>query len=451
MTTAAATKPALHRAATRSPITWVLSLYFVQGLPFFMVNVVAGLMFKSLGVGNEEIARWTGLLGLAWVFKPLWSPLLEAAPSQKWLVIAFQAVGALALAAMALALQMSVFFGAAIVVLAVASLASASHDIACDGLYIASLNAKSRAVYAGWLGACFNGAKLFAMGGLVILAGELEPKMGVAGAWGSTFVLAALVMGLLAAYHVWALPDTRAVRRSADVVSDGGVAARLGDTLADVLREFFKLKGVWLAIVFIVLFRAGEAQVQTIGPLFLKEARAAGGLGLATTEVGWSYGTAGTLAFLAGSVLSGYFTAWLGLRRALWTLVIAMNLPNLAFYALAVWQPESRGLIAAAVSLETFGYGFGFVAVILFMMQLVAGSRYQTAHYAIATGFMALGYVLFKTVSGDLQQALGYQHFFLWVLACAVPVFALLRWLPIKNEVEAAMATDEPAADAASV
>lgn len=420
--------------AGRSPATWVLSLYFLQGLPFFMVNVVAGLMFKSLGVANDDIARWTGLLGLAWVFKPLWSPLLEAAPSKKWLVIGFQVAGALALAAVALALQLPVFFAACIVVLAVAAIVSASHDIACDGLYIATLNAKSRAIYAGWLGACFNGAKLFAMGGLVILAGQLEKTLGVVPAWASAFGIAALVMAVLAGYHVWALPDTRAPAPVA------GQTHKLSGTLGDVVREFFRLPGVWWAIAFIVLFRAGEAQVQTIGPLFLKEARAAGGLGLATAEVGWSYGTAGTLAFLAGSVLSGYFTAWLGLKRALLTLVVAMNLPNLAFWLLAVAQPESLWLISAAVSLETFGYGFGFVAVILFMMQFVADSRYQTAHYALATGFMALGYVLFKTVSGDIQQWLGYRHFFLWVLLCSLPVFAMLRWLPIRAEDDPATA-----------
>ncbi|MEK8050438.1 MFS transporter [Ideonella sp. DXS22W] len=426
----------------RSPATWVLSLYFAQGLPFFMVNVVAGLMLKSLGVANEDIARWTGLLGLAWVFKPLWSPLLEAAPSQKWVVVACQAVGALALAGVALALKLPAFFAVVIAVLAAAAIASASHDIACDGLYIASLNAKARAQWSGWLGACFNGAKLAAMGGLVILAGHLEPTLGVAGAWGTAFGLAAATMALLAAYHAWALPDTRR--------SDAPAADGIGGTLVDVLRSFFQLPGVGWAIAFIVLFRAGEAQVQTIGPLFLKDAVAAGGLGLATTEVGWSYGTAGTLAFLAGSIASGYFTAWLGLKRALLTLIVAMNLPNLAFWLLAVAQPQQLWLISAAVSLETFGYGFGFVAVILFMMQFVAGSRYQTAHYALATGFMALGYVLFKTVSGDIQQALGYRHFFLWVLACAVPVFAMLHRLPIREEAPAeAGAGAAPAADPA--
>lgn len=411
-------------AAHRSPATWVLSLYFLQGLPFFMVNVVAGQALQSLGVANDEIARWTGLLGLAWAVKPLWSPLLEAAPSKKWLVVAFQFAGAAALGALAFSLQLPSFFVACVVALAFVSFFSASHDIACDGLYIASLNAKQRAIYAGWLGACFNGARLFAVGGLVIVAGQLEKTIGAAAAWTAVFVIAAVLMAVLAAYHVWALPDTRGEAREGGPKLD----------LADVVGSFFRLPGVWVAVLFIVLFRAGESQVQTIGPLFLKDARAAGGLGLTTTDVGLSYGTAGTLAFLTGSILSGYFTAWLGLRRALLPLLIAMNLPNAAFYALALWQPESLGVIAAAVSLETFGYGFGFTAVILFMMQFVAGSRYQTAHYALATGVMALGYVLFKTISGDIQKALGYQHFFLWVLLCAVPAFVLLRWLPVRDE-----------------
>lgn len=410
----------------RSPATWVLSLYFLQGLPFFMVNVVAGQALQSLGIANDEIARWTGLLGLAWAVKPLWSPLLEAAPSKKWLVVLFQFAGAAALAGAAFSLQLPSFFILCVAALALVSLFSASHDIACDGLYIASLNARSRAIYAGWLGACFNGARLFAVGALVIVAGELEKRIGAAAAWTAVFVIAAVLMAVLAAYHVWALPDTRALRAS------DTVAPKLD--LADVITSFFRLPGVWWAVLFIVLFRAGEAQVQTIGPLFLKDARAAGGLSLTTTDVGLSYGTAGTLAFLTGSILSGYFTAWLGLKRALLPLLIAMNLPNAAFYALAQWQPESLAVIAAAVSLETFGYGFGFTAVILFMMQFVAGSRYQTAHYALTTGFMALGYVLFKTISGDIQKTLGYQHFFLWVLLCAVPAFALLKWLPLRDE-----------------
>jgi len=407
-------------AARRSPITWVPSLYFAQGLPFYTVALIAGLMMKSQGVGNDQIARWTGLLGLAWVFKPLWSPLLEAAPNKKPLVIAFQCLGAVGLGLAALALQLPNWFAAIVAVLALVALASATHDIAADGLYIASLSAKQQAAYAGWQGAFFNAAKFIALGGLVILAGYLERRLPPAQAWAVIFAMLGAMMGLLAAYHLWALPDAlRSVR----------APGALADTLGDVLVSFFRKPGIWLAIAFIVLFRAGEGQIQTIGPLFLREARAAGGLGLSTDQVGIVYGTAGTVAFIAGSILGGYFTAWLGLRRALPFLIVAMNAPNLVFWWLGTALPSDLTVISLALGIEMFGYGFGFVGVILFIMQAVAPGPYQTAHYALGTGVMQLGFVLFKAISGDIQTALGYERFFLWVLVSALPVLVLSRFV----------------------
>jgi PAT family beta-lactamase induction signal transducer AmpG len=248
--------------------------------------------------------------------------------------------------------------------------------------------------------------------------------MAVAHAWMLIFGLLALAMAGLALYHLWSLPATRNVVPSAS-------ARGVWHTLADVIREFFGKPGIGLAILFIILFRAGEGQIQTIGPLFLREARNLGGLGLTTDEVGWVYGTAGTVAFLVGSVCGGYFTSWLGLKRAMFILILAVNLPNAVFYFLSTAAPTSLGVIATALSLEMFGYGFGFVGVILFIMQVVAPGRYATAHYALGTGVMQLGFVFFKMVSGDIQTALGYQHFFLWVLVSAIPVLVLSRFLTI--------------------
>jgi len=409
--------------ARRSPMFWVPTLYFAEGLPFYTVALIAGLMFKSMGESNETIARWTGMLGFAWVFKPLWSPLLEMARSKKWLVVAFQLIGAGALGGVALALQLPGYFAIAIAVLALVSLASATHDIAADGLYIASLSNKQQAAYAGWQGAFFNAAKFISLGGLVILAGTLEKRIGVAPAWTIIFGLLGLMMAALALYHLWSLPPVNNPERPK--------GADLFGTSCDVVVDFFRKPGIWLAILFIVLFRAGEGQIQTIGPLFLREARSAGGLGLSTDEVGVVYGSVGTAAFLVGSVLGGYFTSWLGLKRAMLFLILALNLPNLAFYFLAVATPSSLPVISAALGLEMFGYGFGFVGVILFIMQVVAVGKYQTAHYALGTGVMQLGMVLFKSISGDIQTALGYERFFLWVLLSAIPVLVLSRFVAI--------------------
>ena len=205
--------------------------------------------------------------------------------------------------------------------------------------------------------------------------------------------------------------------------------------LRDVLIDFFRKPGVWWAVLFIILFRAGEGQIQTIGPLFLRDSRAHGGLGLSIDQVGVVYGTVATIAFLAGSVLGGYFTSWLGLKRAIVPLILAVNLPNLVYYYLALTTPTSLTLITALLCVEMFGYGFGFVGVILFMMQVLAPGKYQTAHYALGTGVMQLGFMLFKFLSGDVQVRLGYEHFFLWVLACAAPVLLLAIWMPMRSRV----------------
>jgi PAT family beta-lactamase induction signal transducer AmpG len=209
--------------------------------------------------------------------------------------------------------------------------------------------------------------------------------------------------------------------------------AGVARTLKEVILDYFRKPGIWVSILFIILFRAGEAQVQTIGPLFLREAREAGGLGLSTSEVGAVYGTSGTIAFIIGSIAGGYFTSWLSLRRAILFLILAMNLPNLVFYFLSHSLPTDLTTIGVALSTEMFGYGFGFVGVILYMMQVVAPGKYTTAHYAFSTGVMQLGFVLFRWISGDIQMALGYKNFFVWVLLAAIPVAILSQFIPMES------------------
>jgi PAT family beta-lactamase induction signal transducer AmpG len=413
-------------ATARSPLTWVPSLYFAQGLPFYAVAIVAGQMFKSMGVANDDIAHWTAIIMSAWIFKPLWSPFLELASSKKLVVVTFQLLGGACLGMVGLALHLPMWFAACVVMLALVAICSATHDVACDGLYIASLDEKGQARYAGWTGTFFNAGRFIAAGGLLLLAGHFERDMGPAAAWTIVFCLVAAMMVGLGLYNSWALP------LAPNAAGTGRTAGAIAGTLWEVIVAYFKKPGIWVSIVFIILFRAGEAQVQTIGPLFLREARNLGGLGLTTAEVGAVYGTVGTVAFIVGSIAGGYFTAMLGLRRAMLALILAVNLPNAVFYYLSMAQPTDLTVVGACLSAEMFGYGFGFVGLILYMMQVVAPGKYQTAHYAFSTGIMQLGFSLFKYVSGDIQLALGYQHFFLWVLAAAVPVAVLSQLIPMQ-------------------
>lgn len=427
-----------HKAA-RSPSLWVPSLYLAQGLPFFAVMLLAGQMLKSMGMDNMEISHWTTWIGFAWVFKPLWSPFMELASSKKKMVVVFELAGGVCLGLVALALHLPFWFAACIAMLALVAVCASTHDIACDGLYIASLDEKRQAEYAGWTGTFFNAGRFIASGGLLVLAGYLEKTSGVVTAWTIIYCLLGAMMIVLGLYNSWALPQAK------NAVTSGTNAASIARTLREVIVEYFRKPGIWVAVLFIILFRAGEAQIQTIGPLFLREARELGGLGLSTAEVGAVYGTIGTVAFIVGSIAGGYFTSWLGLRRAILPLILAVNLPNAVFYYLSMALPTNLLVIGAALSIEMFGYGFGFVGLILYMMQVVAPGKYQTAHYALSTGIMQLGFALFKYFSGDVQHALGYQQFFLWVLACAIPVAIMSQLIPMtarqKNPAPAGAAT----------
>jgi PAT family beta-lactamase induction signal transducer AmpG len=404
---------------------WVPTLYFVQGMQFFVVMLIAGLMFKNLGVANDQIARWTAVLGLAWAIKPLWSPFLELARSKKLIVVIAQYVGAVGLGLMALALQLPHWFAAAIIVLFLIAYASATHDIACDGLYMSSLDEKRQAAYAGWQGAFFNCARFFITGVVLKVAGSLETSMGAANAWSTVFLMLAGLVAILATYNARMLPGTLSTEHSELTAS--GVAA----LLKEVVIDFFRKPGIWRAVLFIVMFRFAEGQVQTIGPLFLLEARDKGGLGLTTGQVADVYGWVGTGAFLVGSVLGGWVTSKLSLRRAMPLLVLAMSVPNVTFYYLGVTLPQDMLHIGAAVGVEMFGYGFGFVGMILYIMQAVAPGRFQTAHYALGSGVMQLGFILSKSISGDIQLAMGYQNFFAWTIACGLPALLLLIWVPM--------------------
>ncbi len=419
------------------PAAWVPTLYFAEGLPFFAVSLLAGILYKRLGVANDVIALYTSWLLLPWSLKPLWSPVLEMFKTKKFFVVLTEFIGGISLALLALCLPLPDFFRYTLALFSVAAFCSSTHDIAADGLYIASLSSKEQAAYAGWQGGFYNVARFCSQGGLVILAGFLETRSTVAHAWTVIFIALGFILIALSLYHSRVLPKGGAERHSESLRT-------MYATFADVVVTFFRKPNIILLLVFILLYRAGEGQVVRIGPLFLVDKRAVGGLGLTTDQFGTIYGTFGTVAFILGSVLGGYFTSWLGLRRALLPLICVMNLPNLAYVYLSTALPSSHILITLAMSCEMFGYGFGFVGVILLMMQEIAPGKYQTAHYAFATALMNLGLMLPGTVSGKIQMTLGYRTFFIWVLISAVPALILSRFVPIRGGAAAEAATAAP-------
>ncbi|MBB3283614.1 MFS transporter [Mitsuaria sp. BK037] len=410
-------------ASIRSPWAWVPTLYFAQALPYVFVMSMSTVMYKNFGISNTDMALFTSGLYLPWVVKPLWSPLVEMFATKRLWTVATQFLIAAALTAVALALPLPAFFQLSLAALWVMAFVSASHDIAADGLYLLSLAQHQQAAFVGVRSTFYRLANIACMGGLVVLAGEVQKTYGSwVLAWQTVIALMAGGFLLLAGYHWWRLP-----RPAADAPMPR--SERSSATFVHIFTEFFRKPGLAVILGFLLLYRFPEAQLLKLAVPFLLDPQDQGGLGLSNTELGIVYGTVGLIALTVGGLLGGWAISRVGLKRALWPMVLAMHLPNVVFLAMAWSHPGSLWIVAAALAVEQFGYGLGFTAYMMFMV-LVADGPHKTAHYSICTGFMALGMMLPGMWSGWLQDQLGYLHFFGWVLLATIPslvMTALIR------------------------
>ncbi len=405
--------------ASRNPWVWVPSLYFAQGIPYVVVMTVSVIMYKRLGISNTDIALYTSWLYLPWVIKPLWSPLIEMFRTKRFWIIAMQLIIGASLAAVALTIPLPSFFQYTLAIFWLMAFSSSTHDIAADGFYMLGLEQHQQAAFVGVRSTFYRVAMITGQGILVVVAGQLE--MGLGGnihlAWSMTFGILAALFLLFFIYHRFMLPypatDRTAVRKEGE--------GPLTEFIA-VFARFFAKPRIVATIAFLLLYRLAESQLVKMVSPFLLDPRTSGGLGLSTSQVGIVYGTVGILALTAGGLLGGYAISRRGLKFWLWPMVLIIHLPDLMFVYLSQVQPENFLFINAAVAVEQFGYGFGFTAYMLYMI-LVAEGEHKTAHYAICTGFMALGMMLPGMLSGWLQETIGYQYFFLWVMLSTIPGF----------------------------
>ncbi len=246
--------------------------------------------------------------------------------------------------------------------------------------------------------------------------------------WVLTFAILAGLFMVFFVYHKIILPYPKSDKPA---VKEGD-GSFFGEFLKTFLL-FFKKKHVGIVIGFLLLYRLGESQLVKLASPFLLDARDLGGLGLTTGEVGLVYGTVGIIALTLGGLLGGFVAAKDGLKKWLWPMLISINLPNAVYIYLSYAQPDSFFLINLCVAIEQFGYGFGFTAYMLYMIYASEG-EHKTAHFAIATGFMALGMMIPGMISGWLQELIGYQHFFIWVMLATIPAFIITKFIPLDPE-----------------
>lgn len=432
-------------ASKSHPWAWVPSLYFAEGIPYFVVNVISVTLFKRLGMSNGDLALYTSLLYLPWVIKPLWSPVVDVFKSKRWWILVMQAIITVSFALLALSVSPDVF-GLSLVIFYVIAFASATHDIAADGFYMLALGEQEQSLFVGIRSTFYRISSVFGQGVIVVVAGLLEERMGsIPSAWKVTLLLCGALFALLTLWHCRSLPKVErnlavghdSDRKAADTgtmeakaadempepcVPAGGEPAVHGGGWGDMWRvwkTFFMKDGVWLALAFMLLYRLPEAlSVKMLTP-FLLDPPEAGGLGLSTAQSGLVYGTAGVIALTIGGILGGVYAARKGLRKSMWIMALSLALPCAVYLFLALVQPERMWIVYACVVLDQFGYGFGFTAYMLYMMKFAEG-EFVTSHYAICTAFMALSMMIPGLFAGWMQEALGYVGFFIIVMICCL-------------------------------
>lgn len=419
----------MNQKIKSSPWSWIPSLYFAQGFPYILVIVVSTVIYKNLGLSNSEITLYTSWFYLPWVIKPFWSPIIDHLKTKRYWVVSTQLIMGVLIAMVGLTLPLQGFVKWSIIMFWLIAFHSATHDIAADGFYMLGLSSHQQSFFVGIRNTAWRIASIAGQGGLVYLSGLIiKQNNNVQKAWLIILVMAGIVYFLLGIYHKFLLPKPTSDNER-KLTSGKETITKYFQTLL----SFFRKKNVIIFLLFILFYRLGEAQLTKLAAPFLLDTKEAGGLGLNNEQLGWAYGTIGVIGLVIGGILGGLVVSKQGLKFWIWPMALAMKLPDLAYVAMALYQPENLFLIQSFIAIEQFGYGFGFTAFTLYMIYFVQG-EFKTTHYALATGLMALGMMVPGMLSGWIQEILNYEKFFIWVMVCTIPGLILIPFLKIDSQ-----------------
>ena len=436
-----------------SPWAWVPTLYFAEGIPYFIVNNISVLMLAKMGVPNGQMALFTSLLYLPWTIKPFWSPFVDIIKTKRWWILSMQLLMSAAFILLTLTIPhpsvetiaaqqtpISMFY-ITLFLFVICAFSSATHDIAADGFYMLALSQKNQAAFVGIRSTFYRLSSIFGQGVLVYIAGVIESKSGnVPLSWQLTMLVTAVIFSAVTLYHTFFIPKPASDKPHLAATSGEQVAQSA--TAGDIVKEFgqsfatfFTKQGLWLAIAFMLLYRLPEAFLLKMCTPFLVDASAHGGLGLSTEAVGIVYGTIGVLSLTIGGILGGIWASRVGLKESIWLMAACMTLPCLTFVYLSMCLPGNLVAISVAIAIEQFGYGFGFTAYMLYMIYFSEG-EFKTSHYAICTAFMALSMMIPGMFAGYIQEAIGYVLFFWMVMICCLATLVVTYFADRKIDPE---------------
>ena len=418
----------------KSPWSWIPSLYFAEGLPYVAVMTISLILYKQLGLSNADITFYTSWLYLPWVIKPLWSPFIDIVKTKRWWITAMQLLIGAAFGGIAFTIPSSFWLQGTLCFFWLMAFASATHDIAADGFYMLGLDQHDQAWYVGIRSTFYRLATIFGQGVLVMIAGNLQVvfRNSIAFSWSLMFYGVAGLFIALWLWHSYVLPhpsedeENTHVEGEVKTVSSNSILSDLKSTI----KTFFQKEQVIAGILFMLFYRMPEGLLAKVSSLFLIDNVHNGGLGLSPQEYGLVQGTVGVVGLTLGGILGGMCAGKDGLRKWLWPMVCAITLPDLVYVYLAYDLPSTFLIVNICVFIEQFGYGFGFTAYMLYLIYYSRGN-YKTSHYALCTAFMALSMMIPGLFAGALQEAVGYQSFFLIVIAFCSVTFAVTSLLKI--------------------
>ena len=376
-----------------------------------------------MGLSNTELALYTSWLYLPWVIKPIWSPLIDSIKNERWWILVTQTLIGASLAGVALTLHTALWLKLSLAFFWIMAFASATHDIAADGLYILRLDEREQALYVGWRSTFYRIGSIFCQGGLVVITGMLEGKYGIPLAWSIAMGLLAVIVIFIALWHSHALPH---------IHKPSPPKLNLIDTFAATLRALLRKPNLAPSLLFMLLFRLPEAQLAKMTAPFLLRTKEQGGLALDTTTVGFAYGTLGVAGLLGGGIIAGWLVSRHGLKRWWWPMVAAISLPDAVYIYLSLVQPDNIMLIDTCVFIEQFGYGFGFTAYMLYLVYFAKGEM-STSVFSLCTALQALGMMLPGMIAGHIADKYGFANFFIWVMLCTLVTFAVSALVKVKD------------------
>ncbi len=422
--------PAQRRPWYSSPLLWVSTTYFAEGLPLMIVRKLSTIFFTDVGVDLKTIGH-LNFLGNAWNLKFLWAPLLDVlGTKRRWLVSMQLLIGLLTLIVAAAAFRVPTAEAASArnlvmfvsIVLLVMAVLSATNDTAVDAYYMEGLpDAREQAARSGQRVMAYRIAIIYANFGLVALASLGSRSWG----WLASFSVAGVTMLALAAGHLLWLPRV-----------EGALArptlGEVGRTFVDAFVTYLHQPRAAVVLGFILTYKADEMLFSMNTPFLMRE------LHVTKAQLSWLAGIVGAVTAIAGALLAAWWIKHRGFRRTLWPLTLLMNLSIWAYVALAYFAPDGRtpsglALVAAVNGYEHLAAGLGNTALVVYLLR-TCRPEFKAAHFAIGTALMSVPANVLGGFSGRIVEQVGWVSFFVLCFVATVPSMVLIPWLPNKDE-----------------